>query len=105
MALADIDTILIQASYTQQPAESRYLGQGRTTEGLGLAGSRVGRSTARRRPYHLQPLWPHLQNGDYNSASITGLVLGSLEAKPKMGTVVHTAYKGEPELGGGMQEG
>lgn len=28
MALADIDTLLIQASYTQRPAESRCPGQG-----------------------------------------------------------------------------
>lgn len=34
MALAGIDTLLIQASYSQQPAESRCLQTGRGTGGL-----------------------------------------------------------------------
>lgn len=39
MALAGIDTLLIQASYSQQPAESRCLGTGRGTEGACAGGS------------------------------------------------------------------
>ena len=41
MALAGIDTLLIQASYSQRPAESRCLGQGR---GQGRKGVRAGGS-------------------------------------------------------------
>lgn len=38
MALADIDTLLIQASYSQRPAESRWLGLGQEDRrGLGQA--------------------------------------------------------------------
>ena len=35
MALAGIDTLLIQASYTQRPAESRCLGLGQDWRGFG----------------------------------------------------------------------
>lgn len=41
MALAGIDTLLIQASYSQRPAESRCLGQGR---GQGRKGVTAGGS-------------------------------------------------------------
>ena len=45
MALADIDSLLIQASHTQRPAESRCPGPGREgRKGLGVApGSEVQR--------------------------------------------------------------
>ena len=45
MALAGIDTLLIQASYTQRPAESRCLGPGQEDRrGLG-GGSRLSGAT------------------------------------------------------------
>lgn len=39
MALAGIDTLLIQASFSQRPAESRCLGPGREDRGAGASGS------------------------------------------------------------------